>query len=330
MEPIDFIVTWVDGSDPVWLEEKEKYVNEEQSRTKGVAGENRYNDNGLLCYWFRGVEKFAPWVNKIYFVTYGHLPNWLNINNPKLVVVKHEDFLPDEYRPTFNSNTITLNLHRIPGLSERFVYFNDDMFLVSPCEKEVFFQNGLPTDMAVQDVIPAVDMSEFWYMYFNNTILLNQNYRKKDVIKKSYSKWFSFKYGKYIIKNMLLTPISLFTGIYETHTPSGYLKSSFSSEWKKNYKLFNETSLHKVRNYKDVTEWYIRYAQMANGNFEPMNRFEIGRYCSMKSKDVLEYITSGKYKYICINDEVDGDKFKEVVGAFQRVFPDRSSFEVDE
>lgn len=94
----------------------------------------------ILQYWFRGVEKFAPWVNRIYFVTWGHIPSWLNLSHPKLKVVRHEEFIPTDYLPTFSSHPIELNLHRIKGLSERFVYFNDDTFLIRPVLQEDFFQ----------------------------------------------------------------------------------------------------------------------------------------------------------------------------------------------
>ena len=85
-EKIDFVIMWVDGSDPKWLAEKNKYSEKKVSIDDGI---NRYRDMNLLKYWFRGVEKYTPWVNKIYFVTWGHLPEWLDTSNPKLVIVNH-------------------------------------------------------------------------------------------------------------------------------------------------------------------------------------------------------------------------------------------------
>ena len=84
---IGFVITWVDGSDPVWQAERNKYVSEKQKSHSDIAGDKRYSDNGLLRYWFRGIEQFTPWVRKICFVTYGHLPEWLNLNHPKLNIV---------------------------------------------------------------------------------------------------------------------------------------------------------------------------------------------------------------------------------------------------
>ena len=101
-DKIDFVVTWVDGSDPKWLAEKKKYnssINVEEEIC-------RYRDMKIFKYWFRAVEKYTPWVNKIYLITWGHLPDWINTSNEKLVIVNHEDYIPKKYLPTYNSNVI--------------------------------------------------------------------------------------------------------------------------------------------------------------------------------------------------------------------------------
>ena len=149
MEKIDFVVTWVDGSDREWLAQKRKYLDAASSVSSSIAGgeanaDCRYRDCGLLKYWFRAVEKFAPWANRVFFVTCGQKPDWLDESNPKLRLVNHEDYIPAEYLPTFHSDTIELNLHRIPDLSERFVLFNDDTFLLRPSTPDQFFHGGLP------------------------------------------------------------------------------------------------------------------------------------------------------------------------------------------
>ena len=135
---IDFVIPWVDGSDPAWRKEKYKYMGIDEPD----AGAERYREMGILKYWFRAVEAYAPWVNQIHFITWGHLPQWLNTECPKLHIVNHKDYIPEKYLPTFSSHPIELNIHRIPGLSEHFVYFNDDMFLNGPVKPEFFFQNG--------------------------------------------------------------------------------------------------------------------------------------------------------------------------------------------
>ena len=102
MNKIDFVLAWVDGADKEWLAERRKY-NPAKGADNSAA---RYRDWENLQYWFRGVEKFAPWVNRIYFVTCGHIPPWLNTSHPKLKLIRHSDYMKPEYLPTFNINSI--------------------------------------------------------------------------------------------------------------------------------------------------------------------------------------------------------------------------------
>ena len=143
MEKIDFVVTWLDSNDSEWQKEYEFYKTKE----KGDMSKARFRDMNLFRYWFRSVETYAPWVNKVFLITNGKFPDWINKNNPKLVLVKHEDYIPKEFLPTFNSITIELHMHKIKGLSEHFVYFNDDMILNAPVTPDYYFKEGLPCDL---------------------------------------------------------------------------------------------------------------------------------------------------------------------------------------
>ena len=134
MSKIDFVIPWVDGSNLEWCKQKNEYSPSQETD----CGENRYRDMGLLRYWFRAVETYAPWVNKVHFITWGHLPQWLNTDCKKLNIVNHKDYIPEKYLPVFSSHPIELNIHRIKGLSEQFVYFNDDMFLNGRVEENFF------------------------------------------------------------------------------------------------------------------------------------------------------------------------------------------------
>ena len=156
MNKIDFVITWVDGNDPEWQKERNYYANVERARNEYNPA--RFRDWGVLKYWFRGVEKYTPWVNNIFFLTCGQLPEWLDTNNPKLKIVKHEDFIPAEYLPTFNSYVIEFYMHKIKGLSEQFVYFNDDMFVLRPIVSTRFFRKGLPCDLGGMTVNIHVGM----------------------------------------------------------------------------------------------------------------------------------------------------------------------------
>jgi hypothetical protein len=97
-----------------------------------IAGLNRYRDNDELRFSFRSLEKYAPWIRQIFLVTNGQVPAWLDVNHPRVTVVTHEEIFADKsLLPVFSSPAIEVHLHRIPGLSERFIYFNDDVMLGS-------------------------------------------------------------------------------------------------------------------------------------------------------------------------------------------------------
>ena len=143
--PIDIVYTWVNGSDPVWEHKKKKMMLKMNIEIPKKADKSRYVDIGELKYSLRGVEKFIPWVHKIYIVTDDQVPNWLNTKHPKIQMVSHREIIPEEKLPTFNSNNLDFHLHRIPGLCEHFIYLNDDVFISRPMYPKNFFnESGYP------------------------------------------------------------------------------------------------------------------------------------------------------------------------------------------
>ena len=144
--PVDLVYLWVDGSDNEWLAKKELYLKDSGGFLGNEAvSECRSRDNDELKMSLRSVAKYLPWINKIFIVTDNQIPKWLDTTNPKIQVVFHKDFIPENILPTFNSASIEMYLHRIPGLAEHFIYANDDMFINSELPANFFFtKNGLP------------------------------------------------------------------------------------------------------------------------------------------------------------------------------------------
>ena len=136
---IDLVYLWVDGNDPVWLTKKNEFLPADRQVDPQVAGECRYVENDELRYSLRSVEKFAPWIRRVYIVTDDQTPAWLDTSNPRIRVVSHREIMPAEILPVFNSCTIELFLPRIPGLAEHFLYANDDMFFSRPVDPGFFF-----------------------------------------------------------------------------------------------------------------------------------------------------------------------------------------------
>ena len=225
---IDFVITWVDMDDPVWQADFKKYSGNPGNTENGVS-EARFRDYGFLKYWFRGVEKFAPWVRRIHFVTCGQKPAWLNTDNPKIHLVSHKDYIPGQFLPTFNSVVIEYYLHRIPGLAEHFVYFNDDVHIINTVGTERFFKNGLPRDIAAFIWNPSWSQ---WYKTLQNSInIINRHFDKKEVMARDRDKWFDKNYGSKARWNYLLRPYGKFVTLRTPHNAQPYLKSTFEEVW---------------------------------------------------------------------------------------------------
>ena len=190
--PIDFVVTWVDGSDEDWIAQKNKYLVKNTASVD--VRKRRYRDWNIFMYWFRGVEKYAPWVNHVYLVTSGHYPKWLDLTNPKLSLITHDVIFDEKYLPTFNNCAIELLMHKIPGLSEHFVYFNDDLFLTAPTEPSDFFKNGMPRDTVGFAANPLkVDEhgKGICNIMHTNTILVSRFFDKDEVFRNNRWKFLS-------------------------------------------------------------------------------------------------------------------------------------------
>ncbi|HEY8473027.1 MAG TPA: stealth conserved region 3 domain-containing protein [Natronosporangium sp.] len=139
-EPVDLVYTWVDSTDPEWQREHRRFSEQEFGHIPSANNAERYVDRDELRYSLRSVWMFAPFVRHIYIVTAGHRPAWLATDHPRISVISHQEIFPDPSAlPTFNSHAIEACLHRIPGLSEHFVYFNDDVFLGREATPDSFF-----------------------------------------------------------------------------------------------------------------------------------------------------------------------------------------------
>ncbi|MCM1044477.1 MAG: stealth family protein [Candidatus Gastranaerophilales bacterium] len=333
MEQIDFVVTWVDGADEAWQREKANYAQADGEDDR----RERYRDWGLLRYWFRGVERYAPWVRKIHFVTWGHLPRWLYEAHPKLHIVRHEDYIPKAYLPTFNSNVLEIYLHQIEGLSERFVYFNDDMFLIDKVKPEYFFRGGKPRDMlALQAVVANPSNPVMSRLYLNNSMALAVHFDKRENMRRQPGSYFNLGYPPVRFwYNVLERAFPLYTGFYTVHGPSPFCRSTFEEVWRQEGEILRGMSGNRFRSGGDVTQYLFREWQKLSGNFHPGNierdvgYFEIGA----ENRKLLRAVEKQKRRILCVNDtwqEESGD-FRRVQaqlqGSFERLFPTPSEFE---
>lgn len=333
MDKVDFVLLWVDSNDPKWREQKNKFKNISDNNLNN--DENRFRDWDLLKYWFRGVEKYANWVNKIHFVTCGQKPKWLNTNHPKIHIVNHEDYIPKEYLPTFNSNVIQYYLFNIPGISERIVLFDDDQYILKKVKEEDFFVGNKICDEYGENIIfPSVSGDVYPHSLLNNVQCINKHYSKWKVYKQNFSKYFNIKYGiKNNIKTMCLLPWSFFPGFYNPHICQSYTKKSYELFWDYCKEELKQCSKNKFRKNSDLTTFLIRYISLVEGDFIP-RRHSFGKRIELKKKDnsAVNLIKKQKYSVLCINDssmDIEFEKVKEDLrNAFEQIFPNKSKFEL--
>lgn len=331
MKGIDFVILWVDSEDTEWQKRKVQYSCQEYN-----DNELRYRDWGFLPYWFRAVETYAPWVRKIHFVTEGHLPQWLNTKHPKLNIVKHSDFMPADALPTFNSNAIEVYINRIPGLSDRFVLFNDDVFLNGEVTPSYFFVNGLPRDMlALQPVVANPSNPTMTYIYTNNSLIISKHFDKKKNMKAQSKAYFKLGYPlRNFVYNGLELAFPRFTGLYTQHGPSPFLKSTLNEVWGEEAECLDRTGHSRFRSNTDVSQYLFREWQKLTGHFVPANierefvYYEMGR----DDRAIANCIANGTKKVICINDAnvQNYEKTKRmIIEAFERSLSKPSAFELE-
>lgn len=326
-QDIDFVVTWVDGKDAAWLNQRNIYAQTLQS-------EVRFRDWGLLKYWFRSVDAFAPWVRKIHFVTWGHIPSWLNTSHPKLHIVKHEDFIPPQYLPTFNSHTIELNLHRIKGLSEKFVYFNDDVFLLRPLSSSAFFQNDLPCFTFGINCI-YFGKNSIGLIHGRSLAVINQYFSHTKQLKEHWRKMLSPVNGrKKVVKTILLTALNAwYPGLYHDHTVYPFLRSTYETVWEKAARELDQSCNERFRGEASVSPLLIKFWLAVDGHFVPYAPKR--RHClhldDNRIEKACEYITNQSFEVLCINDTENLTQVEFAIqktqNAFQKILPDRCSYE---
>lgn len=332
---IDIVLTWVDGNDPDWKKEKEDCLRK-QNVEKISDSHIRFESWDNLQYWFRAVERFMPWVNKIFFITYGHLPDFLKIDHPKLQIVKHEDYIPKQYLPTFNSNTIEMNLHRIPQLSEDFILFNDDLFPLRPIEEGYYFRNDRVCDEAVENIIttavygPVANLAR--YASINNMFIINKYFKKRDVQEKNWNKWYCKDYGERLERTKSLQYWYDFPGFYDPHMANAMKKSVLSNLWELEGEILDRASKNQFRAYTDVTQYLIRYWQLCTGEFYPRKTQGKFYFVTRENyKEIAKSIEAQEYQMVSLNEDCSPEEFESIKrwinASLEKILPDRSSFE---
>jgi len=276
---VDIVFMWVDDKDINWQREKEKW--QRLLDVKGVAvNVSRYRNNDELRYALRSVHKNIPWVRKIYLITNGQKPSWLDLSHPKISLVKHSDILPKEALPCFNSTAIEAGIHKIKDLSEFFLLANDDTFICRAVEKSNFFKGDKPILRTVPTQwTPQLTTSN---IYCNNVTFANK------LIEKKYGKKFE---------------------IESHHNIDAYRKSVMMDAFNLFPEDFNRTIRSKFRQKGELHRSIVNFYMLANELCE--QRMVGESIANMRGSLVMEptnlhtmlkKISSKKYLFLCLND----------------------------
>ena len=191
---IDIVITYVTDTDDNWIKDYNYYKNIEiesgiqKKSNRQAFGKERSRDWEFLPYWFRSVEKNCPWVRYIWFVCQreSQVPKWLNKDNPKLRIIYHNQFIPQEFLPTFNPMIIKSFLFNITDLADNFIESSDDMFFVGNIPQDMFFINNRPVDKFI--------IHDFKHKEPENTafdsIIINKNNFLHNIYNKDYKYYF--------------------------------------------------------------------------------------------------------------------------------------------
>lgn len=206
-KPIDIVYTWVNDKDPEWIKKCEYYKNRSGNYGKYALDVARFSNHNELYYSIKSVMKYIPWVRNIYIVTDQQTPEWI-MEFSKAILVDHKEIIPNRYLPTFNSHVIEAFLYNIEGLSENFIYFNDDVFVARELPVGHFYKsNGLSSlfisnksinDMVHRGVVsPTLSASVIglnllkrdYGLYIDSPLVHTYVPLKKSMFKKVWSKY---------------------------------------------------------------------------------------------------------------------------------------------
>jgi len=173
-------------------------------------------------------------------------------------------------------------------------------------------------------------------MVYRATGIMNKYFNMKDVIKQNRTGWFNLKYGKMLFRSWVLSGLPRFPGVWQQHLPYSLLKSTMEELWEKEYDAFHHTSLNEFRSMSDFNIWVFRNWQLAANNFHPRG-LKAGSSFVLKDesslKEITGFIEKQKKKMICINDsDITDEEFfkakKALVASFDKILPEKSSFEL--
>ncbi len=305
------MITWVDDSDSEWIIKKDHYLEKDGNLNDVSKASSRFANHDELKYCLRSIYKYAPWINHIFIVTDNQVPEWLNENHSKISIIDHKEIIKKKYLPVFNSLAIENSLHKIPKLSEYYLYFNDDFFIGSDLKKYMLFDSKTGKIK----------------IFFTKNSIQNTSIAKN-----------SFKKG---VLNTIEKLNELFpeykneTKYWARHVPS--LRKKSLEYKKRKLKIFNTTDQSKFRSETDIYDNSVfnHYWGLYNGYYIEGNISSI--YIDMMDlkpiENELEFIKNANPVFFTLNDShyfnsmYKDDNIKNMKEFLEEYFPNTIPWE---
>ena len=297
---IDYVFPYVDPSDKEWQKTWEQMCLKHGKKID--KNSNRYRDYGTLKFLFRCLANNMPWINKVHMIVEreSQIPSWLNTDS--VDVVFHDQIIDKHNLPTYNSNTIEMYIHRIPGLTEHFIYGNDDMYPIN---------STTPGDWFTSDGTPKIFIKHI-------------KYTPKDVMYRQ-----MLKHTEDFCRNDLNLPCRNNQILFSDHNINAMLKSVWINLYKKHKNEISD-SCSTFRSAKNITQELSNFYLYLSNNFcrhERLNKYS--NYKNKSPENIMGLILSN-YHNICINDNgcEDTQTMKNaMIHAFTKKFPHKCKYE---
>lgn len=296
--PIDMVFTWVNGDDPDYLDIYNQYAE----TPKDINPERVRDVYQTLKYSLRSVEKFAPWIRTIYLVTVRpQTPDWLKKDHPKVKVIHHDEIIDEKYLPTFNYNTIESYMHKIPGLSEYYVYSCDDFLFGNIVE--------------LSDFIDANGKITVFGTLFGENLKFRIYERKYDIISLGLVEHNPIFYKKSFVEDL-----------QEIHADAFHLTRS--SKFRRN----DNITMQKVYKQHVLTHHRNESSPISVFDLRKIHTFhKIKNNLSVQEKAIRK-LKAKQPKFYCLNDDQRDNPNPEVVAFIkdflEERYPEKSSFEL--
>jgi hypothetical protein len=315
-EPVDIVYLWVDGADPVWrAKRRQAYAHWVRQHPDALAvygnAAGRYRDNGELLFNLRALEKFFPAHGHVYIVTDGQTPAWLR-SSDRVTLVDHRALLARAAPLVFDSGHIESYLHHIPGLSERFIYLNDDVFFGAKVDPAWWFEDRLKVFLEPA-LIPGYDA-----LQPRETALVNASIQS--------GQWLAQRYPHY----------RHVCRVY-AHTPRPMLKSAMHELEQLAQEWFAQVRSTVFRSWRIppivpdlVPRWMVQMGYAEQQVLSPLHISTGDAHAAQQFDALLERF--GTLPFFCLNDTCDearpdDPRLQRIAQTLEQLLPEPSSFE---